>query len=219
MQSVQEKINLRKFRLQLYEAFTKRTFNDITTKNLLHTSYLWSLLKYRSVFKCLEVLANRILQKIEYATRSVCLSHACNSLAMLFGENVHVLRIWVCLMAFSTVDLYWKMSFFSDHLSYLYQIWTNLFQNEGIFVQPDVTISRLYQWPPLGVGVRRVTWPRCDIRQMRIALIDSSGHLSDMESRCKRRQQDPRRNKANARERHRMHGLNAALDRLRRCAD
>lgn len=36
-----------------------------------------------------------------------------------------------------------------------------------------------------------------------------------MESRSRRRQQDPRRNKANARERHRMHGLNAALDRLR----
>ncbi|XP_023724496.1 neurogenic differentiation factor 4-like [Cryptotermes secundus] len=36
-----------------------------------------------------------------------------------------------------------------------------------------------------------------------------------MESGTKRRQQDPRRNKANARERHRMHGLNAALDRLR----
>ncbi|XP_021918572.1 neurogenic differentiation factor 1-like [Zootermopsis nevadensis] len=36
-----------------------------------------------------------------------------------------------------------------------------------------------------------------------------------MESCGRRRQQDPRRNKANARERHRMHGLNAALDRLR----
>jgi len=52
-------------------------------------------------------------------------------------------------------------------------------------------------------------------------LIELSGHLSEMESRARRRQrqQDPRRNKANARERHRMHGLNAALDRLRRCED
>ncbi|XP_069684598.1 neurogenic differentiation factor 4-like [Periplaneta americana] len=36
-----------------------------------------------------------------------------------------------------------------------------------------------------------------------------------MERRGGRRQQDARRHKANARERHRMHGLNAALDRLR----